>query len=315
MTPCTRVYAYAGLLVRSAVPLALAVEQSDHWDVDVRSSARGAPLPDRADDIDGDLIAEWRHEDAWWYVAVQDERGYRLRFRGCGEFHLTSDLTRIDVYPDPNGRPELLPILLAGTVLSFVLTLRGETVLHASAVSVGSSACAFVGPSGRGKSTLAMLMCREGATLVADDVLTVQPGDPATCVGGSTELRLRSAARPLANELRRAACRTTTDDRLAVELPHAGTDPLPLSKIIIPQARRDIAVVSTRELDRTAALTVLLGCPRVLGWRRADVLARDFQTLAALVDTVPVLVATVPWGPPFASDSVRTLDRLVRESS
>ena len=72
-------------------------------------------------------------------------------------------------------------------------------MLHASAVAVDGIGLAFVGQSGRGKSTVAALMCVDGAELVTDDVLTVDPGPPVRCQGGASELRLRAAAAHLAD--------------------------------------------------------------------------------------------------------------------
>ena len=43
----------------------------------------------------------------------------------------------------------------------------------------------------------------------------------------------------------------------------------------------------------------MLAIPRVYGWAKPDVLARDFATLSAIANAVPVYKAVVPWGPPF----------------
>ena len=71
-------------------------------------------------------------------------------------------------------------MLVGGTLLAFVLTMRGEAVLHASAVQVGDAALAFVGASGMGKSTMATLLCADGARLVTDDVLRLDTTSSAT---------------------------------------------------------------------------------------------------------------------------------------
>jgi len=62
---------------------------------------------------------------------------------------------------------------LLGPTLGFVLRLRGITCLHASAVAIGNSAIALVGPAGSGKSTLAAAFARLGYAVLTDDVLAL----------------------------------------------------------------------------------------------------------------------------------------------
>ena len=128
----------------------------------------------------------------------------------------------------------ILPVLMSGTVTSFLLTLRGSTVLHASGVERTRRALAFVGPSGQGKTTLATLVALQGARLLTDDVLTVDAGPPVTCLGGATELRLREAAASLADTAPDGAARRTADDRVALMLERAPAVPYPLAAIVVP---------------------------------------------------------------------------------
>jgi hypothetical protein len=62
---------------------------------------------------------------------------------------------------------------LLGPVLAFVLRLRGLTTLHASAVRIGESAVAFMGPQGAGKSTTAAAMAKRGYSVLTDDVVAL----------------------------------------------------------------------------------------------------------------------------------------------
>ena len=130
-----------------------------------------------------------------YYAATAVDQGFRLRFFGSCDVDLDPILTRATVHPMPGADPDLLSVLVSGTLLAFVLTMRGETVLHASAVQVGDAAVAFVGASGMGKSTMATLLCADGARLVTDDVLRLDTtSSPPTCALGATELRLRKGA-------------------------------------------------------------------------------------------------------------------------
>ncbi|MDQ7993990.1 MAG: hypothetical protein AAGC63_16635, partial [Propionicimonas sp.] len=75
------------------------------------------------------------------------------------DFEIDSSLSEVMVCPFEDMQPGLDRVLATGTLLSIVLQLRGDCVLHASAVERDGRALAFVGQSGRGKSTMATLMC------------------------------------------------------------------------------------------------------------------------------------------------------------
>lgn len=302
------VYFQCGMRMRSEVEVALPISCEEVWDVDVRW---GPDISDSTSPPPGEVIAVYETEEDAWYTGTAAESGYHLRFSGCGEFLISSDLSEVQVRRDPSGRTEILPILLAGTVSAFLLTLRGATVLHASAVSIDGAALAFVGQSGRGKSTLAALLCLDGAEMVTDDVLTVDVGPTVTCLGGASELRLRAAAAPLAQERTGAVTRPTADERLALSAPRAPCAPLPLGGIVVPSPSRTTLAVEVRPLAPSTALFWLLAFPRIHGWRAPEVLQRDFAALSRLVDRVPVFDVTVPWGPPFDPATAAELRRLV----
>ena len=298
MVTAPLVYAQCGLRIRSELPLDLPVVDSPAWDVELTN---GAPMEGSEQPPAGTLVAERVTPDGagWWYRATETPDGYVLRFVRVGDVLVSRDLTRIVVRPDVAGRAHLFPVLVAGTVSAFVLSMRGDTVLHASAVAVDGTALAFVGPSGAGKTTLATLMCLAGASIVADDVLTVEPGPPASCEGGASELRLREAASILADEQAPASTRRTTDDRLALSVAAATTGRLPLGAILFPGPSRTASAVELQPVPPAQALMALLSLSRVEGWSDPTVIQRDFQRVSALIGTVPTYRAVVPWGPPF----------------
>jgi hypothetical protein len=304
------VYAQCGLRIRSEVELHLPLADGEGWDVDV---VWGPDIDNSAEPPPGDVVAFSGAEDDRWYTATSTGSGYHLRFRDCGEFLISADLSNVQVRRDPAGRAELLPVLMAGTASALLLALRGETVLHASAVAINGVGLAFVRQSGGGKTTLAALMCVDGAELVTDDVLTVAADQTVTCTGGASELRLRAAAAPMVESRSDLATRSTADERLAFAPSRALIDPLPLAAIVIPSPSRTVDDIAIRRLPPSKALFALLSSPRVHGWRRPDVLSRDFSTLSQVVNTVPVYEATIPWGPPFDPSIARTLSSLVTQ--
>jgi hypothetical protein len=62
---------------------------------------------------------------------------------------------------------------LLGPVLGLLLRLRGVTCLHASAISAGNRAIAFVGSEGAGKSTTAAMFAQKGCPVISDDVVAI----------------------------------------------------------------------------------------------------------------------------------------------
>jgi hypothetical protein len=304
------VYAQCGLRLRSEVELHLPVSPDRGYDVDVRW---GEDIFDTIEPPPGTVIAAYGSGEDSWYTATDTGSEFVVRFRNCGEFVISSDLSEVHVRRDPSGQFQLLPILLAGTISAFLLTLRGKTVLHASAVAIEGTALAFVGQSGQGKSTMAALLSGAGAELVADDVLTVDTGPPITCTGGASELRLRTAASALAEDRPGQLVRTTADERLALSTAAAALVPWPLGAIVVPAPSRTAADVEVRLVPPSTAVFWLLAFPRVNGWCRPDVLSRDFTALSQLVNRVPVYDVTIPWGPPFRPEIARTLFALASD--
>lgn len=69
------------------------------------------------------------------------------------------------------------------TLLLFLLTHRGRVPLHAAAVMFGETALLLTGPSGSGKSSLALAARRQGLEVLSEDTTYVQL-DPRLTVWG-----------------------------------------------------------------------------------------------------------------------------------
>jgi hypothetical protein len=308
MSELVRVY---GLTVRSEIPLHLHRPVPTGTAVDLEI-ALGAPVAHTDASPPGRVLLDLRGS-RHYYAATAVDDGFRLRFFGSCDVVLDQRLSRATVHPMPGADPDLLSVLVGGTLLAFVLTMRGETVLHASAVQVGGAAVAFVGASGMGKSTMATLLCADGARLITDDVLRLDTtGSPPTCALGATELRLRKGAEHLSERFAHRSgsapgLRTTGDARQALAAEPATTEDLPLAALVVPvpdhsQGRRtaEITLLAPKE-----AMVLLAQFPRLLGWQDAAVRRAIFHQLADVVDRVPVHAAVLPWGPPFPEDAAR----------
>ena len=239
--------------------------------------------------------------------------GVLLRCHGVCDLVMDAGATRMVVHRDPDAVPGLESVVLGGMGLATVLMLRGHLLLHASAVSVGGRAIAIVAGSGMGKSTVATLLCDAGGRMVTDDVLRVDlPPGGAVVQRGSSEARLRPTSRVAAPD--GAAQRQTPDDRSAVSLPPVDVDALPLDVVVVPYPDRSATDVSLEPVSRADALVVLSAFPRLVGWREPLTSGAQFQLLGEMVRRVPVVVATLPWGPPFTPDlGARILDALTAQ--
>lgn len=292
-----------GYRVVSEVPLTLPVLSSPTAALPALRIQRGEVRSIPWEPPSGRQLARVEDREKGIFYAVTREPGQlRLRFYGVCDFTADESLTDVVAHPDPGVDAAVLPVLIAGTVMSVRMILDGHLVLHASAVEVRGSALAFVGASGMGKSTLATLCCAAGHALVSDDVLRCEINQErtATVWPGATETRLRKAALDLQGLFRaHPASRLTGDGRTAITAPEAGPGPVPLAACVVPLPNRSRTEPEVRRLAPMEALLSLIRFPRVLGWTDQASSARQFDRLAELVQCVPVYEARLPWGPPF----------------
>lgn len=298
------VYELHGLRVRSELPLDGRVSDSfgdPDWDVrffnptgEARAARNGSVLA-QVDEIEYTLIATGQGE-------------YLVRFGRDFEFQISCDRRMIEARVYPGGDPELALILLAGNVLSSVLTLQGECVLHASGVQIDGSALAIVGASGMGKSTMTALLCAAGARLISDDVLRLTASRRGTaCFAGTSLIRLRPAAAELALLFPDGMTIPTSDGRIGVRVEQAAGSRFQLHAMVIPRPSREAPELIVERLGGRAALVELLRYPRLLGWRVSEPTRQSFRFLSDVAMNVPVYSAEVPWGPPFDSAMPRQL--------
>jgi hypothetical protein len=232
------------------------------------------------------------------------------RFYGLADFVISADHRSVVCHQDPCAPPGFAAMLLEGSVVAYLLSIAGECVLHASAVEVvPGSGVAFIGPSTRGKTTTAALLCAQGLPLLADDILRVLlDRPPPRCGAGARELRLRAGQVDVARMFADIAeTRSTADGRIAVR-PRATPSPEPvLARIVLPRRQRGAGHVEARRLSIAEAVPVLASTTRIEGWRSPDQIARRFGHAVDLAESVPVFEVTIPWGPPFAATVVGDL--------
>ena len=313
--PPAQLRRHMGLVFETARPIGAPYGHSGPPDVTLRE---GGPPPD--DRLEGEPLAAYRHMGVEYYSLFRRADGYTLRIHTLGDFLISSDVSSVECRPLPGTADDTVSVLLTGTVTAVLWMLLGRAVLHASAVRHRSRAFALAGPSGSGKSTVAALCCAAGATLLSDDLLVLDPSeDGVRCVGRATELRLR----PGMSSVTRLwpvepATRETGDGRTAVKAgvervtgAGADADALPLGVVALLRPSVDATEVSLTKLAGAEAVFALLGQSRVAGLADHAFNAAMMSSVAAVVREVPVVVAEIPWQPPFTVGAgQRILDAL-----
>jgi len=219
----------------------------------------------------------------------------RLEYFDGTQFWLDLDGTRVWATWPNNLTVEDTATYLLGPILGLLLRMRGVTCLHASAVSLGDSAVAFVGAEGAGKSTTAAALAKLGGfAIVSDDVVAlaetdgsfyVHPAYPYLCLWPESVESLYGSSEALPRFSGNYQKRCLSLGRKALQFE---TRSLPLKLIYVLGERRSepaptIEAISPRQsmielVANTFATNVLDGAMR----------AKEFETLGRLIPRVPV---------------------------
>lgn len=126
------------------------------------------------------------NEGSAWYVSPDlDDRhvpfvtirtvgsGYLLSYAEGTRFLVSTSGAQVDAWWDaPLTEVDAADYLLGG-VLAFIVRLRGQVPLHASAVVVQDHAVLFVGAGGAGKSSIATAFASLGYPVLSDDIVVM----------------------------------------------------------------------------------------------------------------------------------------------
>ena len=112
-----------------------------------------------------------------WLEFYRQASGYLLRFPGLADFDVPGGSGPVSCHPAPEVTEDTTTHLFLNQVSPLLASSRGALVFHASVVDCRGSAIAFVGESGRGKSTLAARFATSGYGFLSDDGLAVAGTD------------------------------------------------------------------------------------------------------------------------------------------
>ncbi|WP_421697596.1 hypothetical protein [Ancylobacter sp.] len=156
-----------GWRVRSAIALPELLE----WQGDARPPDLTVRLGEVDDTLPGGrMIGPWLQIDGTGTGLLVVPMVGRFLVQPSGD---------ITIAPQPEASESEIRLFLLGSVLGLVCHQRSLLPLHASSVVIEGGAVAFCGPSGMGKSTLALRFARRGHAVVSDDVCVLDTGTPA----------------------------------------------------------------------------------------------------------------------------------------
>lgn len=223
---------------------------------------------------------------AVWTLFYRQASGYLVRFPALADFGISVDGIQIHGWAAPGISSATLQHLYLNQVLPLALSRQGKLVVHGSAVAVSANALAFIGASGKGKSTLAASFAISGTRFLSDDGLQLEwVNGELTAIPSHPSIRLWEDSREaLVNDSNDVApaLEFTSKARLL-----AGTglaycrDARPLGRIYIlgpgAAARPVIALAKP-----STALTELLRNSFLLDIDVQDMLAQHFDTLSRI---------------------------------
>lgn len=123
----------------------------------------------------GDIVMTWEERGGSpWLTCTKTEDGYRFHYSGFADFLVDRLGRHVRCVTQSETAPETIRHLFLDQVIPPLLNLRGREALHASAIQTPGGACAFIGPSGGGKSTLAAAFHVTGYPVLCDDCLLLK---------------------------------------------------------------------------------------------------------------------------------------------
>lgn len=145
------------------------------------------------------FVGEGQLGQALRHVACRaDAAGYHVEVAGAGVYWIAADGQRaVRQGDEAQGADSAVLETVLGPVLVLALALREVFCLHAGAACHNGRTVAFIGESGRGKSTLAAYLGEQAAwRRIADDVLPVTVQEDIVALPHFPQLKLAPEQQP-----------------------------------------------------------------------------------------------------------------------
>lgn len=231
-------------------------------------------------DASGELVGWIQRSDPPWFMGFARVDGSVVGVcSDTGAFRLAPE--RRCLYAQPaNATDERWQHVMVATAIPLLLSQLGDLVLHASALATDTGAVLFCGPSGRGKSTLALGLATAQRRLVGEDGTAISfTGNGPVAWPGPDGVRLASApGEP--KRVHDASPRATV------------TAPTPVGAVVVlgPRTDGDLCLQRLERADAVPALfSHALHAP-------GEGLPGAFSLVARLARRTPVYRASIPDG-------------------
>jgi hypothetical protein len=215
-----------------------------------------------------------------WYASYELGDGCcLLELPPTASFLLEARSGRVVVDSD-GGDAELLEHRIVSSAACTLLSMRGDLVLHASAIEAGGRAVLFCGPTQRGKSTLARVLGEAGHRLLGEDGIAIELRDgESVAFPGARGVRVRSHDEEGRNR---------TD-----LLPDPGgeePDPCRVAAVVLLAERGERLTVEPLEPARALALLT----PNLVHSGSRGAIGAAFANLATLLGSTRAFAASLP---------------------
>jgi hypothetical protein len=121
--------------------------------------------------LDPSLKTIWSDRSA--SIRCNSNQVFEISYFGLADFLIDFGRRNIDIHSRANCSAETERHFLHDDILPRIIAHQGALVLHASAVLIDNSVVIFLGPSGGGKSSLAVSLHNAGHRLLGDDAIVV----------------------------------------------------------------------------------------------------------------------------------------------
>lgn len=236
-----------------------------------------------------------------WYQCARSDSAYLVRMLDMVDFVVTKDEQEIHCYPNLAVPAETIRHLLLDHMLPRLLSRRLHISLHGSAVATPAGAIAFLGSSGRGKSTLATSFWHAGYRLLTDDCLAITtakerffcvPSYPGVRAWADTTQRYQATGRT------RVVAHYTAKHRieLAANSTVFSTTPVPLHQLYIlsEPSEADDGTITIKPMSPQEGLIELVRHTYRLDASDQIQLTREFANLSDLVTQCAIFRLTHP---------------------
>lgn len=222
--------------------------------------------------------------------------GYLIRFPGQADCTIDLAAQEARCVPASAEMAEVCRNLFRNALMPLASNYAGGLFLHGSAASVAGRGIAFLGPSRRGKTTLAGAFARAGHPFITEDAVALSPGRAGEYLITPSWPVLRLFADSANHLLGSDGASTAADGKMAFSasgnLPFARQSQQLAALYLLGAG--DVAQTTISAVPPSLALTEIMQHSFILDVEDRTRLRDHFARLAALTQAVPCFMLDFP---------------------